>query len=122
VRPSVILIVEDDPDCLESLSEALRCGDYDVATARNGFEAMHYLETTNAPDLILVDLGLPVMDGWQLVREQQRRPTLAKIPVVLVSADPDVAERAAALAAAGYLRKPLDIDALLSVVGRALGP
>src|SRR5262249_14719366 len=84
---------------------------------------LQWLRTaTPAPFLILLDLTMPVMNGWQFRREQQRDPGLAAIPVLLVSANADGARQAGALAAAGHLAKPVDADQLLAWIrGRCEG-
>jgi CheY-like chemotaxis protein len=68
------------------------------------------------PSVILLDLMMPVMDGWQFRTEQLRDPALAAIPVILISADGTVREKAAALSAAAFLRKPIDVEQLLALV------
>jgi CheY-like chemotaxis protein len=112
-----VLVVEDDPDIQQVLKFALEMAGYPVETAGDGAEAMRRLQAA-PPCLILLDLMMPVMDGWQFRAEQQRDPALAAIPVVVISADGRVPQKAASLGAAAYLRKPLDFDALVEVVRR----
>jgi CheY-like chemotaxis protein len=116
--PNSILIVEDDFDIREALTQILRDEGYEVVGAGNGAEAMDVLHHNRAFGLILLDLMMPVMDGWQFRTEQQRDPALASIPVLVLSADAHIQQRAAALAAAGHLKKPVELDALLDTVGR----
>ena len=95
----------------------LRALGYDVATAANGQEALDQLRSgPGLPSLILLDLMMPVMDGWQFRDEQKQDPALSAIPVVVVSADGRVDEKASALGAAAYLRKPVEIEDLLATV------
>ena len=89
---------------------------YRVGWARNGHKALDYLRRGNRPDLILLDLHLPYMDGWQFRGEQQRDPALALIPVVVVSGAKDVARSAADLGAVACLEKPVGFDELLEMV------
>jgi CheY-like chemotaxis protein len=114
-----VLIVEDDFDIREVLTEVLQDEGYAVAGAANGLEAIELLRTeAAAPSLILLDLMMPVMSGWQFVAEQRQDPRLEAIPVVVVSADGNLSEKATSLGASGYLRKPIEIDSLLEVVQR----
>jgi len=115
-RTQTVMVVEDDPDCREVIGLALEYDGYVVVPVTNGLEALRYLEANPPPDLILLDLMLPVMDGWQFLNEQRARPALTQIPVVLLSGELDLAARARELAVAGYFRKPVDLDGLLATV------
>jgi CheY-like chemotaxis protein len=99
------------------LVEILEDEGYRVSTATNGMEALTYLrQEVDRPSLILLDLGMPVMTGWEFREEQLGDATLADIPVVVLSATIDLQSKAAALQVAGCLDKPVTIDALLSMV------
>ena len=111
-----ILVVEDDPDIRDALATVLETEGYDVAKASDGQEALGQLRTSATPSLILLDLYMPVMNGWAFRAEQLRDPKLASIPVVVLSADSRVANRAADLGAAGWVGKPIDFDRLLALV------
>jgi CheY-like chemotaxis protein len=117
-----ILIVDDDPDIRDSLSDILSEEGYRVSGARNGREALDYLQTETRPSLILLDMMMPEMDGWRFRLEQQKLPDLASIPVVILSAHGNVRDAALALGAADYLRKPLKIDSLLEIAERYCRP
>jgi CheY-like chemotaxis protein len=114
-----VFIVEDDFDIREVLSELLTDEGYAVAGAANGRDALQSL-TGGAPQpkLILLDLMMPVMSGSEFIAEQRRRAELAAIPVVVVSADSNLQQKAASLGANGSLRKPIEIDRLLATVKR----
>jgi signal transduction histidine kinase len=116
-----ILIVEDDADIREDLADFLRADGYDVVTTENGRAARDWLQHVGVlPDVILLDLMMPVMDGWQFRAEQLQDTTLARIPVVVLSGAGDVRREATALGAAGYVAKPFKLDSLLGVVHQAV--
>ena len=116
-----ILVVEDDPDLAQLVAEVLESAGYRTAIAGNGRAALDHLRTCTHPDLILLDLMMPVMDGWEFREEQQKLPALASIPVLTVTADGDARGKAAAIQAAGYITKPITIDSLLDAVERVCG-
>ncbi|WP_437907639.1 response regulator [Sorangium sp. So ce327] len=116
-----ILVVEDDLDIRSILTQLLVFEGYDVEEAADGAEALALLRRDAPPALILLDLMMPVMDGWQLRAELQRDPSLASIPVVIVSADVRVEQEASRLRVAGLLKKPLQIEPLLELVHRICG-
>jgi CheY-like chemotaxis protein len=112
-----VLLVEDDRDVREGIAEVLEDEGYLVALANNGLQAVEQLRKTEAlPSLILLDLMMPVMDGWQFRMEQKRNPVWASIPVVVLSADGDTLEKSRSIGAVACLRKPLDIYELLDLV------
>jgi CheY-like chemotaxis protein len=113
-----VLVVEDDRTIRETLVMLLKLEGYKASGAANGQEALHYLSRTEPPDLILLDLMMPVMDGCQFRKVQQQDPKLASIPVVVVSSNAMVGEQATALAVEGYLQKPVEVNELLSMVQR----
>jgi len=117
----IILIVEDDGDLARLEAEVLEAAGYRTAVASNGWEALRYLRTNNPPDLILLDMMMPVMDGWKFREEQRKWPSLASIPVVVLTADGDARGKAASIQAAGYATKPISIDSLLDAVERICG-
>jgi CheY-like chemotaxis protein len=117
-----ILVVDDDPDIRDSLTEVLGEEGYRVRGACNGREALEVLQAHTRPSLILLDMMMPEMDGWSFREEQQKNPDLASIPVVILSAHGNVRDAALALGAADYLRKPLSIDSLLEIAERYCRP
>src|SRR4051794_19279392 len=99
-----ILLIEDDGDTRDAMTLVLEGVGYKVESVTNGQEALDQLRAAAPPPcLILLDLMMPVMDGWQFRDEQQRDNSLSTIPVIVVSADGNVDRKAAALGAAGYL-------------------
>jgi two-component system, chemotaxis family, chemotaxis protein CheY len=118
-----ILLVEDDIDIRIDLADLLRTEGYEVETAANGQEALDWLrDHSDQVGLILLDLMMPVMNGWDFRARQLEEPELTAIPVVLLSGAGDVARHALALKTAGYLIKPLRLDSLLRVVSRLCPP
>jgi two-component system, chemotaxis family, chemotaxis protein CheY len=113
-----VLVVEDDPELLLSLSEVIESEGYSVACARHGLEALGRLRGGVRPSVILLDLMMPIMNGWQFRYEQRQDSDLAKIPVVVVSAKSDSQQHAAWLEADGYISKPIDLDLLFDMLAR----
>jgi len=109
-----VLIVEDDADLREMMAQLLALEGFGAHAVANGREALDYLENGHSPRLILLDLMMPVMDGWEFRREQQRDPRVADIPVIVLSALDQ--SRAGDIDEAAFLKKPLDFDRLLDLV------
>src|SRR6266700_5896943 len=116
--PRRILLVEDDPDIRVSLQSILTDDGFEVVACANGREALDRLGAMPAPDLIILDLMMPVMDGWQFRIQQKNDPALAQIPVIAISAD--ASSKAAAIDAAAYLNKPFDHARLMAAIDRVL--
>jgi CheY-like chemotaxis protein len=109
-----IMVVEDDPDIADAIALVLEDAGYAVTLAPNGREALEALHRARSlPRLILLDLMMPVMDGWQFRAEQKSSAELAAVPVALVSAHIDIRSEAARLDAVGWLKKPIDLQELL---------
>jgi len=113
-----ILILEDAPDICSTMKELLEMEGIEVICASNGLEAIQYLESTSPrPDLILLDLMMPVMDGYAFRAEQRKRPELASIPVVVMTAATDLHAKVKDLEAEGLLKKPFkDIATILKTI------
>jgi len=109
-----VLIVEDDADLREMMAQLLTLEGFNAATVSNGREALQYLEGGEAPELILLDLMMPVMDGWEFRRRQKADPEMSRVPVIVLSALEQ--GRAAGLDPEAFLKKPLDFDRLLQLV------
>jgi len=113
--PSV-MIVEDDRDTREMLGRFLELEGFEVRTAANGQLALEALQEDLTPCVILLDLMMPVMNGWQFREVQARDPRFSSIPVVVVTAAGprgDIPE----ISADGWLSKPVDFDRLLATIG-----
>ena len=114
-----VMLVEDDDDERDALAALLEEADYQVLQAPNGAEALRMLEArSDRCDIILLDLMMPVMNGWDFRRHQKRKAALADIPVVLMSAGAQIAFAVEDLDAAGYVTKPVEIADLLEKVER----
>lgn len=114
-----ILVVDDDDDIRELLAEVLRDEGYRVTTARNGSDALTQLRAGGTlPSLILLDLMMPVMNGFEFLAACRSDPALARIPVAVISAHGGLGPAERSAIAAPILRKPLALTTLLEVVGR----
>ena len=109
-RSKEVLIVEDDPDIQDNLRILLEFEGYQVHSVANGAEALQYFESGHLPALVLLDLMMPIMNGWEFLTACQKDPRFAKIPVVVLSA---IANKDIAYGATDFLRKPVSLDALL---------
>jgi CheY-like chemotaxis protein len=118
LHPSVthcpVLIVEDDDDLREMMAQLLSLEGFQAAAVANGQEALEYLRQGTAPDLILLDMMMPVMDGWEFRRRQKSDPSMAEVPVIVLSALDQ--GRITDISAEAILKKPLDFDRLLELV------
>jgi CheY-like chemotaxis protein len=117
---SGILVVDDDADIRDSLREVLEDEGYKVECVSNGREALDYLKSTREagaprPCVILLDLMMPVMDGWQFRREQKQDPAIADIPLVVITA---TGKRPVLIDAAELVMKPLDLNRLFEAIER----
>lgn len=111
-----ILLVEDDRDIREAIGDVLQIEGYAVDAVADGQEALDFLRSKPAPDVILLDLMMPIKDGFQFRIEQTADPKIADIPVVIMSADHKVEQKSAQLNVSRFLRKPIEIDALLEIM------
>jgi PAS domain S-box-containing protein len=119
--PARVLLVDDDPEILEATGQILREWGYTVDEARDGHTALS-LARRARPDLMLVDLMMPVMDGWTLIRRLREENVARDVPVVVFSADRDAREKARHLDARAALRKPFELEELQDVVERLIPP
>jgi CheY-like chemotaxis protein len=113
-----ILIVEDDSDLREALAQVLRDEGYEVLGASHGQEALESLRGGRRPCLILLDLTMPVMNGWQFRDIQRHDPALSEIPVIVLSAGQDLPAQMPLLGLQEFIRKPIRLEFLLDSVAR----
>jgi CheY-like chemotaxis protein len=118
VPPFSILLVEDDFDVRDALVETLRDRGYEVESASDGEQALQILQAGARPGLILLDLMMPRMSGSEFRVAQQNDPAFADLPVILLSADGRMEEKARLLKVQGAIRKPIDLDELFAVIER----
>jgi CheY-like chemotaxis protein len=121
--PGNVLIVEDDRETREMLRQLLASEGFYALAAEDGLEALHLLRAVRhrapkAPCLVLLDLKMPRLGGGEFRRAQLGDPTVANVPIAIMSGAADVHERAAAMGAVATLAKPLDVDRLIEVVRR----
>lgn len=112
-----VLLVEDDRDIRLTIADILGDEGYRVATADSGSEALAVIETCT-PRLILLDLMMPGMNGWEFQARLQATPAWRNIPVILLSGGRDLAHHATASKATGYLEKPINLQQLLDTVDK----
>jgi two-component system, cell cycle response regulator DivK len=122
-RPSAktIMVAEDDEDSRSMMETLLRMKGYEVVEAENGLEAVE-IALTNSPDLILLDLELPLLDGLGVTRNLRRRPKFKQVPIVVVSGHDPTKHSEAALdaGASAYLVKPIDFQRLDQILANAV--
>jgi CheY-like chemotaxis protein len=114
-----ILVVDDDRDVREALVEVLSEAGYSVSAASDGSEALAVLANTPRPDVILLDLMMPNMNGFEF-RERQLHSAHADIPVVILTADARASEKLGLLRPSGLITKPVKVMPLLEVIGQLL--
>jgi CheY-like chemotaxis protein len=117
-----ILVVDDDRDIREMLAQTLEDEGYAVRTATDGRDAMRLLASADElPCTILLDLMMPVMNGWEFRAAQRRDPHLATIPVLMLSARSDIPFAETVMDGVEYIAKPIDFDHLMDAVVRHCG-
>jgi CheY-like chemotaxis protein len=114
-----ILLIEDESDIRTILKDALEWEGYRVYTASNGKEGMEILPGMPAPSLILLDLMMPVMNGWEFANALQTDHAYRNVPIVALSAFSDPEKE---IRVEGFIKKPVDLDLLLALVRERCGP
>ncbi|UCD13201.1 MAG: response regulator [Thermoplasmatales archaeon] len=118
-----IMVVDDNPDHLHSIKQILeKMGDdYKVTCASSGMRCLKLLENNDVPDLILLDIMMPKMNGWETFKNLQENPSWRNIPVVFLTArTDDFAENAGKFLAADYIEKPFDLEDFKEKIGKVL--
>lgn len=113
-----ILVVEDDTSIRELLVELLESEGYEVASAVNGLEGLKCLQTGATPNLILIDLMMPVMDGYSFRTEQLKNPKWSGIPTVVMSAEANAKEKMKNFNITAFLSKPVELETILKTVAQ----
>jgi two-component system, chemotaxis family, chemotaxis protein CheY len=116
---STVLVVDDDPNLVRLMSKFLKLEGFAPVPASNGQEALDYLRGGGGAHVILLDLRMPVMDGWSFLRERRADPQLASIPIVVMSGVES--EQLAGLDAAATFSKPVSLTEVVGVVRRLCG-
>jgi DNA-binding NarL/FixJ family response regulator len=116
-----LLIVDDEPNLLRAVAASLKAENYEVSTARSGREALVQL-AESVPDLIVSDIRMPGMDGYQLVRQLRGSPRTALVPIIFLTAKDETVDRIEGFRAGidAYLTKPFEPDELIAVVNGIL--
>jgi len=112
-----VLVVDDERAILTVLSIKLRISGYDVVTASDGGQAIGLVEST-CPDIMLLDVIMPGMDGFEVLEKVR---ATSRLPIIVFSARPENAQKALSLGANDFLPKPLDVDDMVSRIGKLLG-
>ncbi len=115
-----ILVVDDDPDIRDVIAETLADEGFNVVTSGDGQAAVD-IALEHPPNLIVLDLMMPKMSGWQVIEALQASPRGATIPIVLVSASRDLERTAKQSEVAACLAKPFDLESLVRVVEQHVG-
>jgi len=111
-----VLVVEDDADAREAMKSVLELHGYPVVTTADGSEALYRLRNGLKPCLILLDLMMPGMDGFEFIDQKRQDPRISTIPVVIYSGHHDAKSNAERLGAQGYFQKPVEVESLLNLV------
>lgn len=117
-----VMAVDDDPDILLAFKDVLEMEGYGVVLARGGREALDLLRRGARPAVILLDLMMPDINGWEFRERQVADASLASLPVVVISGQGVSARDVAELGVDGYLKKPVDLEQLLGTVERYVRP
>jgi Response regulator containing CheY-like receiver, AAA-type ATPase, and DNA-binding domains len=113
-----VLVIEDDPDTQDAICGLLEYSGYRAVGVNNGREALDFLKTHSAPQVIVLDLMMPVMNGWEFRDFQREDETLARIPVVVISASGTPHNVVLGTGAVDYVPKPFDPDRLVAAIER----
>jgi two-component system chemotaxis response regulator CheY len=119
-EPKDVLVVEDEPYLCDLIADVLEAEGHTTRKASNGLDALELL-SDRKPQLVLLDLMMPVMDGWEFMIELRANPAWRDIPIVIITAVFDVAKTETIVGASAVLTKPFDIDQLSDVVRRYAG-
>ncbi|MEF8848746.1 MAG: response regulator [Candidatus Thermoplasmatota archaeon] len=120
-----VMIVDDNPDIIYTVKSGLEAmdPDYEVLGASNGEKCLQLLEEDKIPDLILLDIMMPGMTGWETIKQIKKREDWKAIPIVFLTARTDeVAQKAGEFYGEEYIKKPFDIKALKDIIEKNINP
>jgi CheY-like chemotaxis protein len=110
---TIVLVVDDDAEIRQALADLLEDEDYGVLLAANGKEALDVVAAGGCPDVILLDVMMPVMDGWHFLSARLRHPDLIEVPIIIISAGQEAEREARKVGVFEVARKPLHVDDLI---------
>jgi CheY-like chemotaxis protein len=110
----MVLVIDDDVEIRQALTDILEDEDYTVVAAANGKEALEIVARGPVPDVILLDVMMPVMDGWHFLSARLNHPRLVEVPIIIISAGNEAETEARKVGAYRVLKKPLHLDDLMS--------
>jgi CheY-like chemotaxis protein len=119
-EPKKLLVVDDDESTRDGLAVLLGSAGYAVALAENGEEALKLLRAGFTPDLVVLDMVMPVGSGWHFLKQVRAVPGLASVPVVMLTGAPMTRQCAESYGCAGFLAKPVRKESLLAEIYRCL--
>jgi CheY-like chemotaxis protein len=119
-KPAFVMVVDDDVEILKALVAIFRDEGYETMVAMTGIEALARLRHGPRPDVVVLDLMMPDMDGLELADRLRHDPGLSSLPLLLFSANDRIASHATNVGALTHVKKPVDLDVLLDVVDRAI--
>jgi CheY-like chemotaxis protein len=108
-----VLVIDDDVEIRQALIDILEDEDYAVSAVANGKEALEILGRGPVPDVILLDVMMPVMDGWHFLSARLNHPVLVEVPIIIISAGNEAESEARKVGACQVLKKPLHLDDLI---------
>lgn len=117
MSPQAVLVVEDDEDVRDAVAYVLGSAGYEVREASNGRDALDVIVARGLPDLILLDMNMAIMNGWEFAGELKRRG-LRTCPIVVLTAAHDAQRSAEEIGAVAFIGKPFELEALVNAVRR----
>ncbi len=112
----MVLVVDDDAEIRQALTDVLEDEQYSVVCAANGREALDLVDDGLCPEVILLDVMMPVMDGWHFLSARLRHPQLVEIPIIIISAGMEAMHEARKVGVFDVVRKPLHISRLVEQI------
>jgi CheY-like chemotaxis protein len=119
---NTVLVVDDDPEILSATAQLLREEGYEPFTCKNGRDALEWLHEHEPPSVILLDVKMPLMDGWTMWQESRYVRGIRDIPVIIMTADTRMERKAELAGVAGFLQKPFDVDVMIEMIQAVARP